>query len=90
MRKFNIGDTVRLNNRCPQWIRKKLQKRTRKIVALRYIPKLKAVHYSLGINNRGFLDLGLVNRFRSYELVKVNGTQKIGRPRMKRKYTRRS
>lgn len=85
--KFKIGDKVKFTKRCPKWIADKLKKRTRTVVAVRYVPDLKACLYKLGFNM--FLDAGPINQFRSYELAEVKGKPKMGRPRLKRQYKRK-
>jgi hypothetical protein len=77
MKKFEIGDKVRFNDRVPDFVATELRRRTRTIVGLLHDPEHKCCYYELGDRGKGTLGY----YFRSYMLVPVNGNgHTIGRP----------
>lgn len=86
--KFRIGDKVRVNKRAPKYIREEFKRsRTRTIVDICYDDRAQHCLYELG--GRGKSMVGYW--FRGYMLTPVTETAKtiMGRPKTKRKYTRR-
>lgn len=86
--KFNVGDTVQANGRCPKYILDQIRhNRKRTVVGVYYDPDQKCCHYTLGSNRWGnSMDYGWVYWFRSYQLQKPLKGRKPGRPRQKRRY----
>jgi len=90
-RKFNIGDKVIVNKRCPKELLSEIRSnRVRTISHRAYDPQKKATYYSLGHNYRGTWDRIECYLFRSYMLSPVVKGRKVGRPRQKRKYRRKN
>lgn len=95
MRKLEIGDQVRFNNRTPKLLFKlglADRKRSRKVTRIVYDDQLQCSFYYLGDNHKGSAGELSTIGFRSFQLTKVqaNETSKRGRPRMKRKYNRKA
>ena len=84
--KFKAGDKVRFTARAPRYITGGLRGRTRTIVSVYYDDADCCNYYELGDRGKGVLGL-----FRSYMLapVGVDQLRTRGRPKTKRKYTRR-
>lgn len=85
--KFNIGDKVRINKRVPKHMRPEVSQRTHLIKDVAYSSKHETTYYMLAGKGHGFVDY----YFRGYMLtpVKQSELKKVGRPRTKRKYTKR-
>lgn len=88
--KFSIGDKVKFrqsNHRTSRYLLESLRlDHPRTIVATFYDSKTQHTRYYLGINKRGNVDFSSIY-FRANQLnLWIKG--KIGRPRIKRKYTR--
>ena len=82
--KFAVGDKVRINGRCPQYLLEGLRhNRLRTITSIYYDRKLQANIYYLGTNRMGKGDDIECYPFRSYQLRLPAGT-KGGRPRLNR------
>ena len=72
----------------PEFLKLISRRRARRIVRIEYKPELQANLYYLGTNNRGKAKALSTIGFRSYQLEPVNEPNRIGRPRIKRRYTR--
>jgi len=84
--KFNIGDKARFNGRVPKYIAIGLRQRARTIIDKFYDPGDQCCYYELGDRGKG--RQGYL--FRSYMLAPVDGkAHTIGRPRKRRKYSRK-
>jgi len=89
--KFQVGDTVIINKRTPEWLKILLRhNRKRTIIHIFYDSKLQCRHFYLGTNYRGE-NAGFVDGypFRSYMLDKPVVGRSIGRPPEKRIYSRK-
>lgn len=93
--KFNIGDKViikRINNTKPKVSKELLSKlhlrNPRTITATFYDDKTQHTRYYLGTNKMGDIDISFIH-FRASQL-KLWKRGKIGRPREKRRYRRKS
>lgn len=86
--KFNVGDKVTINGRCPKFIYLSIRRnRYRTITAIYYDPERQCNYYYLGGNNAGQHDDVTTYRFRSYQLQYIE-KRNPGRPKTKRKYNR--
>ena len=87
---FRLGDSVRLNYKAlpVHIIKLVMRKRTRTIKRIRYDYGEQHLIYYLGFNNKDDNQLSSYG-FRANQLIKAKGVHDIGRPRSKRKYTRR-
>ena len=76
LRKFNIGDKVRINERAPNHVTQEMRRRTRTVVEIYRDPRWGASLYALGLPGKtqtGYL-------FRSYMLEPATDTSRVGRP----------
>ena len=89
--KFNAGDKVQVNGRCPKYILEQIRhNRLRTIVGVHYDADRQCCYYTLGSNHwTNSMDNAWVYFFRSYQLHKPVEGRKAGRPRQKRSYNRR-
>ena len=86
--KFQIGDKVFLNERCPKNL-EILKHHPRTIINTCYSLQHQATLYYLGDNHKGANNLTKPFRFipfRSYELEPISKMPRQGRPRQKRQY----
>ena len=89
IRKFNIGDKVVVNTRCPRELLSKLRKnRGRTIMGRYYDPERQCSYYHLGYNYQGASSDIEAYSFRSYMLNSTVKGRRVGRPRQKRTYQR--
>lgn len=86
--KFEVGDKVQVNGRCPNHILKHIRhNRVRTIVGVSYDPQKQCCYYILGTNRwENSMDNDWVYFFRSYQLHRPINGRKPGRPREKRRY----
>ena len=91
MAKFNVGDKVVITKRAPDYIKQVTQAgRKRTIVATYYDKDSKCRAYKVGTNKSGKAGSIIESyRFRSYQLKDAANMGKAGRPKTKRKYTKR-
>jgi hypothetical protein len=78
--KFNIGDSIRFSNRCPDYVKEEYMLRTRVIIDKMYDPDRQCCFYELAGRGKGRMGYWL----RSYMLRPVTEEERhtVGRPRI--------
>ena len=78
--KFDIGESVVVGKKCPQWILEVIRRnRKRTVVGTFYDKEAQHLKYHLGTNHIGNIDFTFYG-FRAEQLEKVVVGRSIGRP----------